>query len=850
MPESVQEQTISKQYGSPIPDSALPLDYDRRIVMDSTGCCSIAFFEKHSKEVLDYFVDAMKWLEPRELIIGASAWCEPETLVATRVEYASTGVVVWLAGGGDNERQTVNVQVSTSLGKIKLVQFVVQTIGVSSVLTLVTVDDDAVTVGPNEDPEPNPALEPILNAYPSSIKFPITAAVSGESTATIVLKNDGTDTAHINSIQIAQPFFQTNNGTQRLAPGEFTQLTIKYKPQDIAKHTGSLKVDIGKGLKSLVTLKGVSESANRVTTVGNQFVLTGGVPFRIKAVNWFGAESEDYAPHGLLSRSYKDVIDQIKSMGFNAVRLPFSGDICNNDRTPSTGVINESLNPDLVGLNSIQVLDALITYMNDVGLYIILDHHRRHAGDGADGYPVDETYTLAQWKASWLFMVARYKHLDFMLGADLHNEPHLMEWGAWADLAENAGNAILAAAPHWLIFVEGVATHGDNSYWRGGELSGVADRPIQLSVAGRLAYSVHEYGISVGEQTWLAKDNAVPAQWPLNLYSVWRQHWGFIFEQNIAPIWIGEVGGKFGVDGSGNVVSDSNAQYERQWIYHLQRYMDGYYDGSTIRQLDSDDQGISFAYWSLNPTSSDTGGILQDDWTTEQSTKLELIGMMLNNMALPLVLGLSPLDYSDVDDSSQIIINQDGVDHAINFTALKDAMRMRIYEVGEVHFFNQNVDVAARYAGQVWARIPSEDKVIRIAKLDGSNIGVTGGSNNVTIAKDNLPNVQINVTGTISSTDLGTKATASSGSHSHGINIYGSLGNIDVSSADNQGFSGDTGVGSSVGSTNQAGAHTHDITLGSHGHDLTDAKTAALGSGTQLNVTNEYITLAAWFRVS
>ena len=178
MPESVQEQTISKHYGSPIPDSALPLDYDRRIVMDSTGCCSIAFFEKHSKEVLDYFVDAMKWLEPRELIIGASAWCEPETLVATRIEYASTGVIIWLAGGGDNERQTVNVQVSTSLGKIKLVQFVVQTIGVSSELTLVIVDDDAVTVGPNEYPEPNPDLEPILNAYPSSIKFPITAAVS------------------------------------------------------------------------------------------------------------------------------------------------------------------------------------------------------------------------------------------------------------------------------------------------------------------------------------------------------------------------------------------------------------------------------------------------------------------------------------------------------------------------------------------------------------------------------------------------------------------------------------------------------------------------------------------------
>lgn len=842
MPLNEPNQTISKVYARPILSGLLPLTNDR-VITYSPSCCSLPFEEKNANEVFDYVIDMMSWLEPREIIIGASAWCEPETLIATRVEYASTGVVVWLAGGGDNERQTVNVQVSTSLGKIKLVQFVVQTCGVSGELTLVTVDNDAVTVGSNEGPETND-LEPILNAYPSSIEFPITAAVSGESTATVVLKNDGTDTAHINSIQIAQPFFQTNNGTQRLAPGEFTQLTIKYKPQDIAEHTSSLKVDIGKGLKSLVTLKGVSESANRVTVSGNQFVLTGGVPFRIKAVNWFGAESEVYAPHGLLSRSYKDVIDQIKSMGFNAVRLPFSGDICNNERTPSTGVINEALNPDLVGLNSIQVLDQLITYMNEQGLYIILDHHRRHAGDGADGYPVDETYTLAQWKASWLFMVDRYKHLDFMLGADLHNEPHLMEWGAWADLAENAGNAILAAAPHWLIFVEGVATHGANSYWWGGELSGVADRPIQLSVAGRLAYSVHEYGISVGEQPWLAKDNAVPAQWPLNLYGVWRQHWGFIFEQNIAPIWIGEVGGKFGVDGSGNVVSDSNAQYERQWIYHLQRYMEGYFAGNNDRGLVDGEQGISFAYWSLNPNSGDTGGILQDDWTTEQSLKLRLISMMLNNSDVPYIHGLTPLPWDGIDDEAQVVLSQGGQDYAVTIKDLNNKFNDTNLAVGQVHFFTTDIDPNERYVGQSWLLVPGAEKTIRLAKADGSDILQQGGSDSITIAKTNLPNVQLDVTGTISSTDLGTKTTNTTGAHTHEFGLgTGSSGSGTIA------YGGDTQSVRNA-TTTSVGDHSHDVVLGSHGHNLTDAKTAALGSGTQLNVTNEYITLAAWYRAS
>ncbi len=228
MPESVQEQTISKQYGSPIPDSALPLDYDRRIVMDSTGCCSIAFFEKHSKEVLDYFIDAMKWLEPRELIIGASAWCEPDTLVATRVEYASTGAVVWLAGGGDNERQTVNVQVSTSLGKIKIVRFVIETQGTADMFALITAEDDEVTVGSNVPPAPEPSAHVV--AYPSSITFPETAAVSGQVMKPIVLKNEGTATAIIESITIAAPFTQQNAGVTQLEPGEFAQIQVTYSP--------------------------------------------------------------------------------------------------------------------------------------------------------------------------------------------------------------------------------------------------------------------------------------------------------------------------------------------------------------------------------------------------------------------------------------------------------------------------------------------------------------------------------------------------------------------------------------------------------------------------------------------
>ena len=92
-----------------------------------------------------------------------------------------------------------------------------------------------------------------------------------------------------------------------------------------------------------------------------------------------------------------------------------------------------------------------------------------------------------------------------MIGADLHNEPYNGTWGGggpndWAAAAERAGNAIGAVNPNWLIFVEGVGTYQGQSYWWGGNLMGVKDRPIELDVANKLVYSPHDYPNSVYPQ--------------------------------------------------------------------------------------------------------------------------------------------------------------------------------------------------------------------------------------------------------------------------------------------------------------------------------------------------------------
>jgi endoglucanase len=45
------------------------------------------------------------------------------------------------------------------------------------------------------------------------------------------------------------------------------------------------------------------------------------------------------------------------------------------------------------------------------------------------------------------------------------------------------------------------------------------------------------------------------------------------------------------------------------------------------------DNGISYTYWCWNPDSGDTGGVLNEDWTTINQAKLDLLSTYQGPMA-------------------------------------------------------------------------------------------------------------------------------------------------------------------------------------------------------------------------
>ena len=345
------------------------------------------------------------------------------------------------------------------------------------------------------------------------------------------------------------------------------------------------------------------------STEGNQIIDAAGNPVKIAGVNWFGFESTNASPHGVWTRSYKDMMDQMKDLGFNTIRLPFASDTLH--ATQASG-IDYNKNPDLVGLTPLQIMDKIIEYAGEIGMKVILDHHRSSFGAGTseNGLWYDSTHTEAQWIDDWQMLAERYADDPTVIGADLHNEPYSGTWGGggakdWAAAAERAGNAIGEVNPNWLIIVEGVGTYDGENYWWGGNLMGVADRPIELDVPGKLVYSAHDYGNSVYEQPWFQDPDFAE-----DLPAKFDEMWGYIYREGIAPVMIGEFGTK---------LQDPK---DAPWLEALTSYMAGDFDNDGTIDLPAGDEGISWTYWSWNPNSTDTGGILADDWRTVNEDKL------------------------------------------------------------------------------------------------------------------------------------------------------------------------------------------------------------------------------------
>jgi aryl-phospho-beta-D-glucosidase BglC (GH1 family) len=365
---------------------------------------------------------------------------------------------------------------------------------------------------------------------------------------------------------------------------------------------------------------------------GNKIVDKYGQEVWITGVNWFGYNTGTNTFDGLWAADLNTSLAAIADRGFNLLRIPISSELILQwaSGNPPKANFNEAINSYLVGMDSLQIFDYVVGQSRANGLKIMIDIHSAKTDPMGHMKPVwfEADITEQDYLDSLSWVAERYKDDDTIIAYDLKNEPHGKPnespraiWNDskdpenWKYVAEKAANAVLSKNPNVLVLVEGIEiypknikTNGDYSStnsadyyinWWGGNLRGVKDYPINLGkYQNKLVYSSHDYGPAVYAQPWF--EGAFTYE---SLYKdCWRDNWMFIYEDEIAPLLIGEWGG---------FMSEPNLT----WMKYLRELIKKH--------------KLHHTFWCFNANSGDTGGLVLDDFVTWDEEKYNFVKEVL-----------------------------------------------------------------------------------------------------------------------------------------------------------------------------------------------------------------------------
>ncbi len=435
----------------------------------------------------------------------------------------------------------------------------------------------------------------------------------------------------------------------------------------------------------------IAASAANVWSVDSTGNITlNGTVFRVAGGSWFGLEgryeiaNDQNNPRGApmemymgnvfwasSSRTYASDAAEIKTLGFNTIRLPLVPQTL-DDNDP------QGRNPVLKNTESVRIqgaftaLKTVVKACSDAGLYVLLDVHscsnyvgwrkgridarppwadstradydykREDCSCAATGNPSTVTRIQAYDNAKW---VANLKTLaglgatigvDNVIGIDIYNEPWDYSWSEWRSLIDQAYTAISAVNPNILIFAQGIggsnghqdgtpntyadSPHGNpgttNPNW-GENLYEAGTNPPTMPKS-KLVYSPHVYGPSVCTQSMFADLNAQPQCAGLQEDAFGDAKCQIIIDQAKLEVGWQEHFGYLKAQGyaicigefGGNMDWPNKAEQRHQtrYSYLTDKTTDLQWQNAFVNYLIK--VGIRDAiYWSINPESSDTYGV-------------------------------------------------------------------------------------------------------------------------------------------------------------------------------------------------------------------------------------------------
>ena len=202
-------------------------------------------------------------------------------------------------------------------------------------------------------------------------------------------------------------------------------------------------------------------------------------------------------------------INQVKTWGFNAVRLPLHYEYFINLATP-----------DVWNNQGFDILDSVIVWCSAAGMYAIFDLHAAPGGQSDNAISDYDNTKPSLWESAvnqsktvrlWRRLSERYKNEPWIAGYDLINEPawNLPNGTLLRNLYDRITDTIRTNGDNHILFIEG--------NWYSNDYTGLTP-----AWDANMVYVFHKYWSNTSDGD---------IQWILNLRS----------QQN-RPIWCGEHG--------------------------------------------------------------------------------------------------------------------------------------------------------------------------------------------------------------------------------------------------------------------------------------------------------------------
>ncbi|XP_042499879.1 glycosyl hydrolase 5 family protein-like [Macadamia integrifolia] len=334
---------------------------------------------------------------------------------------------------------------------------------------------------------------------------------------------------------------------------------------------------------------------------------------KLACVNW-ASHLEAMVAEGLHKQPLDVISKQIRSMGFNCVRLTWSLFMVTNDSLSSITVRQsfQSLglldtidgfqvnNPSLLDLPVIQAYKVVVSNLGENEVMVVLDNHISKPGWCCsnwddNGFFGDRYFNPKLWLKGLTAVATMFKGTTNVVGMSLRNELRGPKQNArdWYRYMQAGAEAVHKANPDVLVILSGLSFDRDFSF--------LIRRPVRLTFKRKLVFEVHWYAFSDGD-IW-ARGN--PNQVCKRVVDSLMKNVGFLLKRGW-PLFVSE----FGIDQRGTNENDNryldcfySVAAEWDWDWALWTFVGSYYLRDGAREMDETYGLVDWAWQnSRNPS--------------------------------------------------------------------------------------------------------------------------------------------------------------------------------------------------------------------------------------------------------